>query len=285
MRDRQSLLSKNFTVVSVLGVFLVLVEMVMQYAGSSICPTEGCKVIAASARFGDYPILLIGLAAFSALAVLSVLTRSRTRPELERMMDLVLVVSLASEGFFTGYQAFRLFAPCIFCLIVFGFLVVLGLLRLAAGKKEVIAGFAALLAVFSLFYLVLPAQNIVPLPDNGEFVLFYSKECKFCSQVMDEFEEKKITVLHVPVEAYSGVLKSLGIEHVPTLLVNKGSEKIFLTGIEAIQQYMASRETKAGAPQSKSSGINDLFGAPRPGSQSPVPLPGNGICSETVPCK
>src|SRR3989337_2285855 len=77
---------------------------------------------------------------------------------------------------------------------------------------------------------VLPAQNIVPFPDNGELVLFYSRECKFCFRVMDEFEQRNIPVQHVPVSDYSGVLNSLGIEHVPTLLVNKGNEKIFLTG-------------------------------------------------------
>jgi hypothetical protein len=282
MRDRQSFLSKIFTAVSIAGVLLVLAEMVMQYAGSSICPTEGCKVIAASARFGDFPILLIGLSAFSALAVLSLVARPGNRPVLDRTIDLVLVVSLACEGFFTGYQAFRLFTPCIFCLIVFGFLVVLALLRLAAGKKDVIAGFAALLAVFSLFYLVLPAQNVVPFPDDRELVLFYSKECKFCSQVMDEFDQRNIPVQHVPVSDYSGVLKSLGIEHVPTLLVNTGTEKTFLTGIDAIQHYIAAREMQAGVPGGKTNGFIDLF--QNPALPSPVPLTEEGACKETTPC-
>ncbi len=49
--------------------------------------------------------------------------------------------------------------PCFFCLTVFGLLAILSTIRLFQGEKEIIAGFAALVGVFSLFYLILPVEN------------------------------------------------------------------------------------------------------------------------------
>jgi uncharacterized membrane protein len=284
MGDRQSILNKIFLGVSVLGSLFVLTEAAFKSFGSSICATEGCRVIAESARFGDIPILLAGLAAFSLLAALSAINLSGHKPGLERAVDLLLVISLAAEGFFTGYQAFSVSTACIFCLTVFAFLVVLGLLRLAAGKKELIAGFGSLLAVFSLFYLVPTQRSIAPLPDNEKLVLFYSRECKHCSDVIRQFEEDKVAALHVPVEAHSGILKSIGIEHVPTLLVNNGAEKTFFTGREAIQRYLSSRISANDAKRNKTGNINDLFGPLNTSFQSPVHVPEEGVCKEASPC-
>ncbi len=283
MRYRTDFLSKVFIAVSSLGVLFVLTEAVLQSRGGSICATTGCKIIAASARFGDISILLTGLAIFFLLAVLSFLNITGSRPGTARLIDLTLVVSLASEGFFTGYQAFRVFTPCIFCLAVFALLVVLALVRLAAGGRDVLAGFASLAAVFSLFYLVLPAHTVMPVPDGQELVLFYSKDCKYCSAVMKELEDAGLQALHLPVADYSAALKSFGIEHVPTLLVNRGNEKIFFTGKEKIDAFLSLRGGRAGA-SGRQSGINDLFGPAGPSLQPVVPSPGEGVCAEDVPC-
>jgi hypothetical protein len=155
-RNRQTY-NKIFFAVSSLATFLVVTEIVMQAFGKSICPTEGCKVVAEHVRYGDLSILLIGLATFSLLALFSGLGLYTNRVGLERYINPLLIVSLACEGFFTGYQAFSIHTPCLFCLIIFGIIVILSVLRLAAGEKDLFTGFAALAAVFSMLYLVLPA--------------------------------------------------------------------------------------------------------------------------------
>ena len=40
------------------------------------------------------------------------------------------------------------------------------------------------------------------LPKNERLILFYSKDCKHCAEVIRELDEKKITVAHVPVNEY-----------------------------------------------------------------------------------
>ncbi len=241
MQNNQKMANKLFFSVSIIGTVFVLAEMLLQFSGKSLCAAVGCKMVAQHARFGDGSILLMGLLLFSALSMFSFLSTYRSKPAFEKYVNFVLIVSLACEGFFTGYQAFRLYTPCLFCLAIFGLLLALSLLRLISGAKEIIAGYAAMAAIFSLFYLVLPAESTVRIPEHEQLVLFYSKGCNYCAEVMTSIEASKMPVDHVLVGEYAGLLKSLGIEHVPALYVNKSNEKIFLIGKDSIERYLFPR--------------------------------------------
>ncbi|MDH4164763.1 MAG: hypothetical protein OEW15_19050 [Nitrospirota bacterium] len=229
---------KLFTVVSLLGLLFVLTETVLQLFGKSICALESCKLVASSARFGDLSILVGGLFIFSLFSITGIMSLRREMPGLENFIDLALVVSLACEGFFTGYQAFRIHAACLICLTVFGFIVVLGVLRLMEGKKAMIAGFASLLSVFSLFYFILPADSGAGIPAEHQMVLFYKPDCSHCAEVKKALDQTKLPVQHLSADEYSGLLGKMGIEHVPALYVNRKNLKFYLTGKDAILRYL-----------------------------------------------
>lgn len=299
MRGKKAAIGKIFLSVSILSALFVLTEIVLQSAGKSICSSVGCKVVARYARFGDISLLLAGLLTFSLLAAFTVISLYFNKPAFEKYINLVLTVSLACEGFLTGYQAFRIHLPCTFCLAVFGLLVILGLLRLFSGEKEIVAGFAAMAAVFSLLYLILPAENTVRIPEDKQFVLFYSRDCKYCAAVMNELNESKIPVDHVLVNEYAGFLQRMGIEHVPTLYVNNKNEKIFLTGKDEIENYLLSRPKEGTAatgavkrrkttmPAGKSGGPA-MKGILNSRDESfPLVLPSSeaGMCKENEECK
>jgi len=303
VQDRQKIINNIFLCVSVAVTIFILTELILQAFGRSICSDIGCKVVARSARFGEISILLIGLLTFSLLTLLAIMSRSLYKPTLEKYINFTLIVSLACEGFFVGYQAFRVHTPCTFCLIVFGSLVTLGLLRLLSREQEVIVGFAAMAAVFSLFYLILPAVSIVAIPDHERLVLFYSKDCKYCAQVINELEENKIPADHVLVTEYAGFLKSMGIEHVPTLYVNNNNEKIFLTGKDEIERYLSARttaikaankpngtalqaeKTSRRAEKDSVDATNDLFGLQNKPPKMMFPSSEEGMCKENEECK
>jgi uncharacterized membrane protein len=137
--------------------------MVLRYFRKSICSTVGCKLVASYARFGDISILLIGFLIFSLLIALTIMSPYFNKTAFGEYINLILIASLACEGYFTGFQAFRIHRPCIFCLTVFGFIVTLGLLRLLQGEREIITGFAAMAGVFSLCYLILPVESTVQI--------------------------------------------------------------------------------------------------------------------------
>ncbi len=237
MPQRKKVLGNIFLTTAILGMLFLIIEIILQSFGKSTCETEGCKLVAQYTRFDDISIILIGLVTFTALALLSFMSLYRNGTRFDGYINLILVVSLSAEGFFAGYQAFRLHNICAFCLTTFGLFLVLGILRIMYGEKDVIAGFLSFAGVFALFYLVLPAGATVHLPEE-ELLLFYGRDCKYCAEVMKEIEENKLKVVTLPVGEYSGLLKNMGIEHVPTLYVNRKNQKIFLIGKEAIDQYL-----------------------------------------------
>jgi uncharacterized membrane protein len=237
MLPRKKVLGNIFLTTAILGTLFLIIEIILQSFGKSTCGTERCKLVAQYTRFDDISILLIGLVTFTALAILSFMSLYRNGTRFDWYINLILVISLSAEGFFTGYQAFRLHNICAFCLTTFGFFLVLGILRILYGEKDVIAGFLSFAGVFALFYLVLPVGATVH-PPQEELILFYGRDCKYCAEIMKKIEENKMKVVTLPVAEYSGFLKNVGIEHVPALYVNKKNQKMFLIGKETIDQYL-----------------------------------------------
>jgi hypothetical protein len=288
---------KAFISVSFAGVILIAAEMILQSFGKRLCETEGCRLISQYVRFGDTTILVIGICIFMLLAVLALLRARSNKLLLDKLVNLVLITALACEGFFTGYQAFRLFVPCIFCLVVLLLLVVLGIIRILSGAREVIAGFASFLGIFLLFYLVLPSGNIVKLPQEP-LILFYSKECKHCDSVMKEIEKINMKIPHLLSSDYPGFLKSVGIEYVPVLFVNNKLEKVFIVGETKISDYLFGKEKREKEPKKKSpvrkkvSKENikttppaiDLFSPKKETPLSILDKNDEGICGENVKC-
>ena len=302
MQERKLMYDKIFLAVSSIGVLFVLTEMIMQSLGKSLCFTGGCKVVAQTVRFGEISILLIGLLLFISLVLFTALNLARSRPAFERLINFTLIVALACEGFFMGTLAFRLSSVCIFCVIVFSLLVTLGILRFLSRHHEVIAGFGACAAIFSLLYLVLPVGVTLNVPEHERLVLFYSTDCKYCAEVMAELERNNIIAKHVKVGAYAGLLKSIGIEGVPTLLVNDPSQKVFITGEEAIRRYMrvcSEAKSTAGLPGKKKKRGKAGNSAAATGTELNLNLftqqsiltgpvntaPGVGVCKENEICK
>lgn len=237
MQQHKKVFGNIFLSTAVLGILFLVIEIIFQSFGKSACQTEGCKLAAQYVRFDDISILLIGLLTFTVLALLSFMTLYRNGMRFDSHINLILIVSLGAEGFFTGYQVFRLHNVCALCLITFGLFLILGISRILYGEKEVIAGFLSCAGIFALFYLVLPAGAAVHLPED-EIILFYGKDCKYCTEVLKEIETSGIKVVNFPVGEYADFLKNMGIEHVPTLYVNGKNRKIFLTGKEAIDRYL-----------------------------------------------
>lgn len=293
---------RAFGVGSGLATLFVFAELLLHSFGKSICELQGCKVVAHQLRYGDYSLLLLGLAFFATLTVLAFLARARGKSWAAALLDPLLLIALATEGYFVGYQVFAVQALCVFCLLVFAWIVLLALLRLGAGARLIWVGFACWLAVFAMFHLVLPASAKVSLPREERLILFYGKDCKHCTALRQELAEKKIAVRELEIGAYANYLKSMGIENVPTLLVNEPYHKEFLTGSEEIGRYLARRETAAdtaaaGAATSPSAAPIDLFNQAgsydpdrpfAPASRLPQPVstsaPDDGMCKQETPC-
>jgi hypothetical protein len=93
----------------------------------------------------------------------------------------------------------------------------------------------------------------------------------------------------------------MGIEHVPTLMVNGPFEKVFLTGTEAIRTYLSSCQPPAASSSqavkkakpaleskqsdpSRPAGQLNLLVPPIGPDQIFNPRPDDGLCKEDVKC-
>lgn len=244
MKERRDFYNKLFSFFSIIGIALVSIELILNFLGKKLCQTEGCELVARQVRFGDWIILVLGLMIFLFIFITFRISLIKTKQGdlikskfYDRLCTYILITSLACEGFFTGYQAFRLFTPCYFCLVVFALIVILGLIKLAMGSLELISGFGALIGVFVLFYLVLPIGTIGKIPED-KLIIFYSENCKHCKELMKELEEKKVQIPHVLIDDNPNFLKNVGIDKVPVLFINLPGEKRFLVGLSNIKAYL-----------------------------------------------
>ncbi len=290
-----------FLLTGALGTLYLLVETVLQLLGKSICASEGCKVVSQFTRFGDLSMVLLGVAALSLLTVLAARSMRKASAFGDRVINVLLVAALAGEGFLSGYQLLHLHILCVFCVSVLGIYIVLGLLRVLAGHREVLSGFGALLAVAAMLYLILPSGGDA-LPLDRKYVLFFSPDCKHCSEIRTEIEHQGMDMLHVNVKEHAATLKHLGIEHVPTLMVNGPYEKVFLTGTDAIRRYLATCQSsslpaRSSPPRIRSTSTvsSSSRSAPQPDMLNPIspigtpgqifnPPPDEGLCKEDAKC-
>lgn len=282
---KTDLAKKLFTWVSIGAAIYTIIEMVMQSFGSSICATEGCKVVSSHTRFGDMSILVIGLGLFVTTAILNIQDVRLLNGRYGNIIDILLIAGLSAEGFFTGYQAFHIKTPCIFCLSIFGLVLLLSILRLMSGEKAVLAGFVSFAVVFVFLYLVLPAGAGRQLPRDAGLILFYSEDCRHCAEIKKKMDEAGIKAEHLKAGEYADFLKAAGIEHVPTLLVNEPYRKLFLTGEETIECFLFDKDDRKGASvqkykrsDRKAESMNMLEGP----LQIFTPSGDPGVCSEDV---
>jgi hypothetical protein len=288
----------SFFIVSVLGALYLLVEAGLQMFGRSVCVSEGCGLVSQLTRFGDLSMVLIGFIALAFLALLSGLNLRRKSELIDKAINLALIAALAAEGFFIGYQIFWLPEVCLLCLSVFGVFFILGILRLLLGYQEAVVGFIAFAGVLCFVGLILPPRGTA-LPSDKKMVLFYAEECKHCLEIKEEIVKNKLDIHPVLVREYTATLRNLGVNGVPTLLVNGRSEKLILMGKTAIHHYLAACQSseKPGpsgseAPASKKESTSKTKGSGSVlplsplGAPNPVfnPSTDEGVCKEDQKC-
>ncbi len=250
-RDR---IQKIFILFSIIGLLFTIVELFLQLSNSSFCHTVGCKIVARHTRFGDWPIILMGIISFMIITLLS-FRKDRLS---NNIINLILISAIAAEGFFVGYQIFRVEALCLFCLTVFGIFLFLSILRIVMGHIEVISGMVSFILILSLFYLVLPVTKTSCLPQNEQLVLFYKEGCIHCEHILDECQRCAIDVYPLPASRYRDLFKALGIEEVPVLFINRKNDKRILIGEKTIKDYLRQLQ-KGEIPTWNMGSMTDFF--------------------------
>jgi len=243
---------------SALGMFYVLGELILHLQNKSLCYTQGCKVIMGLAS-NEFFILLIGLLLFFSLSLLFL---TNPRKNVFPVIDAILVSSLAVEGYLMGIQSFALSQFCEFCLGVFLLIFLIAIIYIFSYRRfTTILGFISFIAVFLGTYLVSPPSLGSGLEHmaythyskgkpSTTWYLFTKKDCLHCAEILSYCLHQYPDDLDLYVcsaEKCSLLLKTLGINTVPVLLIEGKARKEIIVGEKCIMERI--RKKKPAFPE------------------------------------
>jgi len=298
------------TALLILGLLATLIILAQIFTilttGKSFCPNDGCEVVHDLTRVSQTYINLAGIIYFQLLFWLTVGSRqghkhrhylfdAYNRPQTAScsLLQFLLFMGMVAEGILVGFQLFVVKTICLYCLIIFGFIVlmntVLGIRQLS--KAVIILGLQ--LAVFASLNFDTSSLKLDELSLNkGTYAvkscekprhrmyLIFSENCSHCQAVLKELANCSLCEFHFnPVtrltkaqelfkdlpaindynpEVNKAMLKMLGIYTIPILLSETSSGLELVKGQENIVNYVRDHCLLPDPPQ----GIDSLLSSP-----------------------
>lgn len=280
--------------------------------GEAYCLNEGCKIVERLTRVSPLIFNLAGLFFFLTLFVVILKAKNYASPWAQASR-LLLLAGLGAEGVLMSFQHLIAKTWCSYCLIILSFVIALNLL---AGFKQTLRGifvFSAIVVAFfsldfnksssppSLAQGVLATQE--GLTKSPALHLFFSSTCKHCEKVIETIRKNPaISIAFNPIDemktvdvpglhfqgSYSAaanrtMLKIMGIDEIPVLLVKKKDRITFIQGEKAIQKFLQIGEASQTLPQQKET---DFSGYSNQSEQQRIPgldEPNDG-CSVATDC-
>lgn len=292
--------------------------------GKSFCPSDGCEVVHDLTRVSQLSINLMGLIYFQLLFWLTVGSRqghthrhylfdpyNRPKTASCSLLQFLLLMGMVAEGILVGFQLFVVKTVCLYCLIIFGFIV---LMNAALGARQLIKActiLAAQLTVFASLNFDTSPLNLNELSlDKGTYAvkncerpkhrmyLFFSENCPHCQAVLKELSNCSLCEFHFnpvtrlttaqeifkdlpAIQDYNpnvnqAMLKMLGIYTIPILISETPSGLELVKGQENIVNYVRDHCILSETPK----GLDSLLSNPL------LPPEGqDGACQVEKECK
>lgn len=242
-------------IIAFIASLVVAVQIVVTLiVGSSICPTQGCKIVEELTIIPPLLLNFLGLLFFQAVFW----TRGFKKKTFWGIapFGVLLLCGLVFDSALLGYQIYVAQTFCVYCLVVFGFVLLLNLLN---GRKQVILGLAVMgvtLFSFSILSFVpgAPVSETFSLKSAAyglkscsaptkEIYLLFSSKCSHCQSIIKNINQCNSCDLYLNpideiepldiagIELNKGfspringhILTVLGIDTVP-VLVSKGPD-------------------------------------------------------------
>ena len=243
-------------IIALIASLVVAAQMVVtMIVGSSICPTQGCKIVEGLTIIPPLFLNILGLLFFQVVFWTRGLLEEKAFWGIDPL-GAMLLCGLTFDSALLAYQIFVAQTFCGYCLVVFGFVIVLNLLK---GRKQVPLSFAivgVILFSFSILSFV-PGGSVSKTfslkraayghkscsAPTKEIYLFFSSKCSHCQSILQSLNQcnscdlyfnpiteiEKLDVAGIELnEGFSArinrhILTVLGIDTIP-VLVSKGPD-------------------------------------------------------------
>lgn len=258
----------RLALVAFLGAALAIVQVgYLLLTGHAICPTNGCKVVEELVKIPVLWFNIFGACFFLFLLMLS-LKAQRSKISLLLFKTLALC-GIAAEGVLVSYQIFIVHTYCIYCLALFGVLLLLNILLGLRYAFRATLVFSSVLLIFSL--LQFSSTDTQMTLDHGTYAVkscdsssskkmyfIFSESCPHCREVLTTLQQcNSCEVRFNPLqtiqssilpdvkllpgyepEVNRNLLKSLGINTIPILIEQKQDGLVFIRGEGKIVKYI-----------------------------------------------
>jgi len=219
----------------------IAVETYAKLHHTSICGSEGCKLAGQLLNFPSIYLNFMGLGAVAGILILGWL--SLKRAEYEKLFFIALYAAIGFETIMFAYQFFVNPEPCIFCAGVYSGLL---LIALASRPRWLLYALPIIAALWvALSTLAIP-KNMELITQDGTY-LIHSETCPHCKKVKAYFADHNINYHPIDVHTANArsLLKNLGINEIPVLLIRDHKRTSILKGDEPIIEHF--REASASA--------------------------------------
>ncbi len=237
-------------ILPVLLCIYIAIETYAKLHHTSICGTEGCELAGELLKFNSIYLNYFGGVGALFIAIFGWF--SLRNSAVEKLFYVTLYAAIAFESIMISYQIIANPEPCIFCLGVYGALLVTALL---SHGRYLFYALPAIAALFVSMNMLDMTQNRAIIPVEGTY-LIHSETCPHCKKVRTYFHEHHIAYTGIPVQDTNArfFIKQLGIHSIPVLVIQKGNLSKVIKGDKAIIAYFANKATNrtSGANQSSS---------------------------------
>jgi len=211
----------------------IAVETYAKLHHTSICGTTGCKLAGELLWFNSLYLNYFG--ALGALAIAVIGWLSLQKKSFEILFYVILYAAIAFESIMIAYQVLANPEPCIFCLGVYGGLL---LIALFANWRYLLYALPAVAALYlSMGSLALTANRSI-MTEDGTY-LISSKSCPHCKKVKKYFSEASIDYRTISIKDANArfFIKQLDINTIPVLVIKEKNRSVVIKGDKEIIAY------------------------------------------------
>ncbi len=262
------------------GIFILL-------RGEGFCfNNEGCRIVDSLTTVSPLFFNIAGGLFF--IILYQIFRRNKNDSEFwQGCSNLLLLAGVAAEGVLVFFQYRIATVFCSYCLMIFGFII---LLTILSGLRQCIYALSVFLAVIIAFAGLQFKTEVVPITslDSGSFArisgsqkgggvyLFFSSSCPHCKEILAVLKKENIcTIRFNPIEKitsldFSGVekfsgydpvinlnfLHNLSIDEIPVLLVKNVGEMKIIEGERRIRKYLQDNCSAAKPAVSAGEGVS-----------------------------
>jgi len=220
-------------------------ETYLKLNKSSLCEATGCKLAGELLKFEAIYLNYFGLIGIFFLIIFGY--RSLKSRFFERLFFIGIYAGIAFEATILSYQFIVNPEPCIFCLGIFGSLL---LIALFSSLKNFVYVLFSIGMIFIGLNTLSIAKNTSYINENG-YYLIQSKGCPHCKKVKAYFAKNEVKYHAISVSEVNArnFLKFLNIASIPVLIEKHHEEIKIIKGDKAIIAYFESKKVPKQMPE------------------------------------